>query len=342
MKNHSVLQHIHDTLRTLWAVILVTIAAACHDDCDEATTHTPSNTTPIAFNAATTDGRGVENGTTWANTDGSQMAVWAYYYGEGSETPQNTMIETTLTYNAANTRWDYAPVVYWPLQGTMDFFAYAPARAKARREFTTFSPSHVNHQAILLRCHVPASEVTTIHQLADLAGMDAGPNDAARQEDLMFAFQRNVACADRAVTDFVTLCFAHVMAGLKLALSDERPIALPTGTAKVVFGIGRLKTGGTLAICEPAAPGGRPSVVWTLDGQEGTFYITADTADTGTLTLPNDEFFFPPQTIEGGLRVTAYFYDTDNHRLDYREVNTDIQQIERGKSVTITLTEPAP
>lgn len=299
-------------------------------------------TIPIAFGASddTSATRGKELGSGWGTDKNSAMAMWAYYYQDGSSTPQSMMQENLLRYNEANTRWDYSPIIFWPKQGEMDFFAYAPyapAGEGARKEFTTFSPSHINHQAILLNCHVPASVITTVDQLQTLT--DA-PNDAYNQHDLMFAFQRRVKCAEQSVTSSVNMRFAHVMACIKFDVeSSDATFNLPANTAKVVFGIGRLKTGGTLAICEPATPGGEPDVVWTLDGQEGTFYYTVEIR-YGKLFFTRDEFFFPPQDIEGGLVVTAYFFDSEGKRLEYHTITPQpsITKLERGKCTVLKLT----
>lgn len=321
--------------------------ASCGSDLEE-TAKVEFSTVPVSFGASDDAGgmtRGSEYGSDWSIQFGSAMAMamWAYYYQDGSSTPQSMMLENTLTYNSTNARWDYSPIIYWPKSGNMDFFSYAPARIiggdgkyvtpNAREEFTTFSPSHINHQAILMNCHVPASQITSTTQLETLT---KNVNDAANQFDLMFAFQRNVKCAEQTVSSKVNMKFAHVMAGIKFGVESGATFNLPAGTTKVVFGIGRLKTGGTLAICEPSTPGAEPGVVWTLDGQEGTFYYTVDIVD-GKLFFTSDEFFFPPQNIENGLVVTAYFYDAGG-KTGYRTVRADIKQLERGKCTVLKLT----
>lgn len=299
------------------------------------------STIPIDFDASDAYAtRGSECGTGWGTAPGSAMAMWAYYYQDGSSTPQSMMQENKLEYNSSNHRWEYSPIIFWPKQGEMDFFAYAPyapAGGGARAEFTTFSPSHINHQAILLNCHVPKSVITTVSQLQTLT---VDPNDAVNQHDLMFAFQRRVKCAEQSVTSSVNMRFAHVMACIKFGVeSSDATFNLPANTAKVVFGIGRLKTGGTLAICEPATPGGEPDVVWTLDGQEGTFYYTVPIT-SGSMYFSNEEFFFPPQDIEGGLVVTAYFFDSAGKRLEYHTITPQpsITKLERGKRTVLKLT----
>lgn len=313
--------------------------ASCGSDLEE-TAKVDYSTVPVSFGASDDAGgmtRGREYGSTWSTTDDSEMAMWAYYYQDGSSTPQSMMQENTLTYNSTNARWDYSPIIYWPKSGNMDFFSYAPVCDGARKEFTTFSPSHINHQAILMNCHVPASQITSTTQLETLE-KTKNVNDAANQFDLMFAFQRNVKCAEQTVSSKVNMKFAHVMAGIMFGVESGATFNLPAGTTKVVFGIGRLKTGGTLAICEPSTPGAEPGVVWTLDGQEGTFYITAP-INGAVLSFPGDVFFFPPQNIESGLVVTAYFYDAEgNKKTDYRTVRTDIKQLERGKCTVLKLT----
>lgn len=311
--------------------------ASCGSDLEE-TAKVEFSTVPVSFGASDDAGgmtRGREYWSDWSTTNNSAMAMWAYYYQDGSSTPQSMMQENTLTYT--NNRWDYSPIIYWPKSGTMDFFSYAPVLDGARKEFTTFSPSHINHQAILMNCHVPASQITSTTQLETLA-KTKNVNDAANQHDLMFAFQRNVKCAEQTVSSKVNMKFAHVMAGIKFSVESGATFSLPAGTTKVVFGIGRLKTGGTLAICEPSTPGAEPGVVWTLDGQEGTFYYTVDIVD-GKLFFNSHVFFFPPQNIESGLVVTEYFFDAEGKKtMDYRTVRTDIKQLERGKCIVLKLT----
>lgn len=300
----------------------------------------------------------------WSSTDGSTMAVTAVHYPQDSETPIQMMGEQTVTCKEVTTTspetyvWQYAPVKYWPKSGLMDFFAYAPA-TKARTEVSTLTPSHVNHQAMLMKCHVPASEITTIHTLGTSNGAvsAAKPHDASKQHDLMFAFQRRLRCEDYAsfVNRKVTMKFAHAMAGIKLDVtglkdakdSDDTP-KVPAGTSKIVIGIGRLKTGGTLAICEPA---GAPGVVWTLDGLEGTFYETYTVTWAGSpaaittieregTNKTDDVFFFPPQVLEQGLTVTAYFYDGTNKRIGYRTLTlpkSELGKLTRGTIKTLKI-----
>ena len=318
--------------------------------------------------------RGVAFQPAWSTTKGSTMAVTAVHYPQDSETPIQMMGEQTVTCKEVTTTlpatyvWQYAPVVYWPKSGLMDFFAYAPA-TEARTEVSTLTPSHVNHQAMLMKCHVPASEITTIHTLGTSNGAvsAATPHDASKQHDLMFAFQRRLRCEDYAssVTSKVTMQFAHAMAGIKLDVtglkdamddngtpsddSDDTP-KVPAGTSKIVIGIGRLKTGGTLAICEPATAGETPDVVWTLDGLEGTFYETYTVtwaSSPATITTiereggnEDDVFFFPPQVLEQGLTVTAYFYDQDNKRIGYRTLTlpkSELGELTRGTIKTLKI-----
>lgn len=302
----------------------------------------------------------------WSSTDGSTMAVTAVHYPQDSETPIQMMGEQTVTCKKQDTStpavWQYAPVVYWPKSGLMDFFAYAPAK-EARTEVSTLTPSHVNHQAMLMKCHVPASEITTIHTLGTSNGAvsAAKPHDASKQHDLMFAFQRRLRCEDYAsfVNHKVTMQFAHAMAGIKLDVtglkdakddngtpsddSDDTP-KVPAETSKIVIGIGRLKTGGTLAICEPATAGETPDVVWTLDGLEGTFYETYTVASDGSISREggktDDVFFFPPQVLEQGLTVTAYFYDGTNKRIGYRTLTlpkSELGELTRGTIKTLKI-----
>lgn len=334
----------------LYPFCALLMLVSCATDLEEST-RPEFSTVPISFGAsddAESVTRGNEIGSGWSHEDNSKMAMWAYFFESGSSTPQSMMQEQVLTYSGTNARWEYSPIIFWPKSGTMDFFSYAPARIiggdgkyvtpNAREEFTTFSPSHINHQAILMNCHVPASQITSTTQLETLA-KTKNVNDAANQFDLMFAFQRNVKCAEQTVSSKVNMKFAHVMAGIKFGVKEGDTFNLPAGTTKVVFSIGRLKTGGTLAICEPPTPEAEPGVVWTLDGQEGTFYYTVPIVG-GSIVFTSEEFFFPPQDIEQGLVVTAYFYDGEGkkNQTDFRTVRTDIKKLERGKCTVLKLT----
>lgn len=327
--------------------IFAAMLASCSTDADSPQSPTVIEFSDVPIGFGTTTSRGTEIGTGWSTSEGSAFNVTAYYYADGSSTPLSLINDNNVRYESGS--WTYAPTVYWPKNGTVDFFSYAPAcigdngnpiTPNARHEFNTFTPSHINHQAILVDCHVPASEITTIHTLETLGTATSPyPNDAKNQEDLMFAFQRNVKCAEQSVSSKVNMKFAHVMAGIRFGVKEGAIFTLPAGTTKVVFGIGRLKTGGTLAICEPSTPGAEPDVVWTLDGQEGTFYYTVP-IDGTTIRFDSEEFFFPPQDIENGLVVTAYFYDEEGkkNQTDFRTLRTDIKKLERGKCTVLKLT----
>lgn len=320
---------------------------------------------PLAFTVSEEPlTRGTAFNATWSAQGGSAFSVVGYYYAPGSLTPQ-PLLDNTVTRGAS--QWGYSPVVYWPMEGTADFFSYAPACEGARKEFQRFTPIHTDYQAILADCHVPASQITTIHSLGTYnSAITAYPHDAANQYDLMMAYLRDVPCAEQAVTSYVNMKFVHVMAGVRInmaALVTAGLTKLPAGTKKIVIGLGRIRTGGTLAICEPASPGGPADVVWTLDGLEGTFYETYDVewSDETTISAITREttgmpsgaadqaweddatFFFPPQEFESGLTVTAYFYDKENKRLFYHAVTlpytgTDaIHALERGKILNLKL-----
>lgn len=310
---------------------------------------------PLSLDDESDVTRGTAYGSSWGTATGSNMDVWAYHYQPNSTTPIGLMREQRVTYDSPY--WVYTPIIFWPKEGTADFYAYAPACYGARREFETFTPSHINYQALLMNCHVPASQITTIHTLGTANGYvsTVKPHDAANQYDLMFAFNRDMICSEQSVSDVVNFKFVHAMAGLRLMVAtDGYALNIPSDAAKMIVGVGRLKTGGTLAICEPNALGGYPEVEWTLDGLEGTFYETyniIDNPDTPgqkiisrerTVDVPDDQgdFFFPPQKLENGITVSLYFYDEDNKRIDYRVANVSkskIGELPRGTITTLKL-----
>lgn len=345
--------------------MMVTMVTSCGDHQEvEPSQAVQLSDTPVGFGVGETSlqladeiavTRGMAFQPAWSTTNESTMAVTAVHYPQDSETPIQMLGEKTVTCTGATTTspavWQYTPLIYWPKSGLMDFFSYAPA-TEARTEVSTLTPSHVNHQAMLMKCHVPASEITTIHTLGTSNGdvLASTPHDASKQHDLMFAFQRRLRCEDYAssITNKVTMQFAHAMAGIKLNVdglkdakdSDDTP-KVPAGTSKIVIGIGRLKTGGTLAICEPA---GAPDVVWTLDGLEGTFYETYTVTSDGSISREggneDDVFFFPPQVLEQGLTVTAYFYDSTDKRIGYRTLTlpkSELGELTRGTIKTLKI-----
>lgn len=309
----------------------------------------------------------------WAEVQGNVMNVTAVHHQEGSNTPIAMMSErdvTHVTLDPTVLQWTYFPVVYWPTNGTMDFYGYAPSTDLVRNEFSSLTYSHDNYQAMLMKCHVPNSVVTTTDQFMAANNPETLaqlPHDAANQQDIMFAFQRNMKCTEQAVTSVVKMNFAHVMAGVKInfltygeinpsTYGDSHPdkdkiaFNIPRGTMKVLIGIGRIKTGGTLAICEPDYLGGAPNVEWTLDGLEGTFYesFNVDNSDPERpqLVIPledaehprQDIFFFPPQKLDRDLTVTAYFYNSENKRIGYRITTASgLGRFERGKIVTLKI-----
>lgn len=392
-------------LRNILIVTMLLILTACRQDQEDlwGTNDVEYSKTPVSFVTQETvmplvsasQGadeqtgpvtRGTELQSGWSTTTGSTMAVWAYYYQHGGSTPQSMLQEKTITCvepTSGTFVWNYTPVIYWPKSGTMDFFSYAPACVGARKQINNILPSNINYQALLMNCHVPASQITTIHSLGSNNTMvTTFPHDAKGQHDLMFAFERNMKCDEQSTTSKVNFKFVHAMAGLKINMepddnktpddpSDDTP-KIPDGTSKIIIGIGRIKTGGTLAICEPATDGVPPTVVWTLDGLEGTFYesylvewdsvvpnkvleikreqtgITAEVPATPTPEEINAweneaTFFFPPQPFETGLTVTAYFYNASNVRLGYRTLTLPttgtgaIKELKRGEIITLNI-----
>ncbi|MCQ2335385.1 MAG: fimbrillin family protein [Paludibacteraceae bacterium] len=309
-----------------------------------------------------TQSRGLAHGTTWTTTPGSQMAVSAYHYASASSaTPQRMLVEKTVSCADAGAglyRWDYSPVIYWPHSGKMDFYAYAPAKTDGGGNpvdgentsmiISSLRTSHIDHQGMLMDCHVPASEVTTIHQIIrnDGLGNTFFPNDEDHQVDAMFAMLRNRDCAEVAMAERVNLQFAHAMASIKLELpitgTNNWGTELPGGGDKtrIVVSLGRIRTGGTLAVCEPATPG-RPDLVWTLDGTEGTFYATF--YNEGTDPSEHDlesTWFFPPQTIQNPTFVLrVYTWDTDHYELsETRTIQLDSPiELEAGTQYTYHL-----
>lgn len=343
----------------LWAIAVM--MAACSD------TEEPLRSRPLTFAVSEEpQARGTAYGTTWGTTDGSAFDVVAYYYAPGSLIAQ-PLLENTVTRDG--TDWGYSPVVYWPIEGTVDFFSYAPACEGARKQLQRFTPNHTDYQTILVDCHVPASEITTVHSLGtDVVPITAYPHDAAHQYDLMFASLRDVPCDEQSVTSRVNLPFVHAMAGVDVdlsALAENAATKIPAGTEKIVVGIGRIKTGGTIAICEPATPGALSDVRWTLDGLEGTFYETyrltwsADDVPVvpgiirDEIRKPADmtteawqkagTFFVPPQQFETGLIVTIYFYDSGGRRMFYRSYTLPttgsdaVPALERGKILKLNI-----
>lgn len=343
-----------------WTIAI--LAAACSGE------EEPLRGSPIGFSASEEmPVRGTAyNNTTWSTVNGSAFDVVAYYYALGSLVAQ-PLLENTVTRDG--TKWGYSPVVYWPVEGTVDFFAYAPACEGARKEIQRFTPSHTDYQTILVDCHVPASEITTVHSLGtDYVPITAFPHDAAKQYDLMFSSLRDVPCDEQSVTSRVNMQFVHSMAGVDVdlsALAENAATKIPAETGKIVVGIGRIKTGGTLAICEPATPGGLCDVRWTLDGLEGTFYetyqVTWSADDVPVVTgIIRDEirkpadmtteawqkagtFFVPPQQFETGLIVTIYFYDSGGRRMFYRSYTLPttgsdaVPALERGKILKLNI-----
>lgn len=348
--------------RILPYIIFCTIAilaAACSGE------EEPLRGSPIGFSVSEEmPVRGTAyNNTTWSTVNGSAFDVVAYYYALGSLVAQ-PLLENTVTRDG--TKWGYSPVVYWPVEGTVDFFAYAPACEGARKEIQRFTPSHTDYQTILVDCHVPASEITTVHSLGTYyVPITAFPHDAAKQYDLMFSSLRDVPCDEQSVTSRVNMQFVHAMAGVKVDLTkllEHAATKIPAETGKIVVGIGRIKTGGTLAICEPATPGALSDVRWTLDGLEGTFYetyqVTYDqnqvkgiirdrTGKPGDMSDDAWEaagtFFVPPQQFESPLVVSVYFYSSGGRRMFYRSYTLPttgsdaVPALERGEILNINI-----
>ena len=119
----------------LSAPLLLTAAilmAACSGDDANDTNDTPTPTndkTEIAFNTATTTWHDATRATTYNNaadlqTEGN-FTCFAYDAGTTTVNVTSNVNGITATWNSST--WAFAEKHYWPLTGSLDFFAYMPA-----------------------------------------------------------------------------------------------------------------------------------------------------------------------------------------------------------------------
>lgn len=134
-------------------------------------------------------------------TDGDKIGISSYYLKQGETIDNvlpNFMYDQVAEYSSASKTWLYSPIKYWPLDGTLDFYAYAPYGTA----HTALSPNTVTGYPTLTYSN-PSADIDLM--AAEAPGMDCGEHGT------------------------VTLNFHHLLAKVNFAFTykgddDYRPV----------------------------------------------------------------------------------------------------------------------
>lgn len=119
-------------------------------------------------------------------SDGDTIGVYAYYNTNADTT--EFMSNQPIVYK--NGTWTYSPLKYWPQDGNIGFYAYAPYNASA--------PMKKQDGKMLLKWNVE--------------------NDVTKQKDLLMpASIVNVDCKDKKVVQFV---FSHALSNIHFSVNN--------------------------------------------------------------------------------------------------------------------------
>lgn len=215
------------------------------------------------------------------------VGVVAFLSGTGSEyIPQQTLFSP----NATNALWHTSDRYFWPAEGSLKFWAWAPATLPAG-EGSGFTPVFSADRNVMTFSY----SMQTPDPVAQ--------NDALAQPDLV------VACATAGRnTDNggVTLSFSHPLASITFSAGDVRDGFIRSIALKNILGSGECVFDGS-------------SLLWTPSGSPMTFTQTFNAAVSGGIsnqpvtmageTFGERTFMTVPQTLGADAAIEVVFDD---------------------------------
>ena len=254
------------------------LLAGCSADSTDDTTSPATHDADIRFNVDVWRVMEGTRATTFDNaaalqTEGS-FTCFAYDAGTTTVNTTSNVSGITATWNGS-TAWEFADKHYWPLTGSLDFFAYMPADLTADEanyisieEYAAGNPS--------FSCTVPMTS----------AGQ-------ASIKEFIYALTTGQDKAHNAAG--VNLTFKHPFTRIKLQLSSTQAnIHINTITLKSLKNNGTCSFNGTTSTWTPS--GDATNFVATLNAD----YSAND--DIGT-------YIMIPQTFSGAIEVKATWSD---------------------------------
>lgn len=318
------------------------LLASCGSDMVSSADDIVTTGVPIGFscldNDNNADARPTRGSQVTTETGIGSFIVNARYYQTSGGAPVDYLHNQTVSYNTAATTWTYTPQRYWPSTGEIDFFAYSPAAPKGTIESLTLR--HDGYPDWMLRYNVKNPVITSINELEGSslsADVWAKACDAENQEDLLLSINPQVSCADQTAGSKVALHFLHALAGLRFQFAGT--YSFPEGTTHVILAVAPLSTGGTISMNRATGTDTSPTITWSLDESEATYYQAYTLSADHKLSTDGMTFFLPPQTLKN-FTVIARFYKQENGTYTHlatkssKKINITLQ---RAQTTTVTI-----
>ena len=265
------------------------------------------------------------NADVWRVMEGSRATTYdnaAALQSEGSFTCSAYVAEGTTPYISSspvawNTdKWEFADGKhYWPMEGSLDFFAYMPATL----------PSYLSVNYSTARS--PQVTCTNLPMTYDSENPTAGQGSSMKE--FVYALQTNQSKASQGASG-VTLTFKHPFARIYFQLAASHPdVTIYSITFKDV------KTGGTCSFNGTAS-------TWTPSDATADFTMNlndgvAFNSNPATPSPIGGPFLMVPQTFDGDIVVRAGWIDW-GEVLPHNVSTTVSTTWEPGYSYTYTFT----
>lgn len=313
-------------------LLAVTLAACTADSMYPLEDSIEYTTVPVGFTcSAASNGDAESRGTLVGSGGMSSFVVSALHYPGTTTVPENFFNGQTIS--KSGTSWTYSPLKYWPKDGEVDFYAFAPTTIHGTMQSVTLN--HGIYPDWLLRYNAKSPAIISKNEIEGATITQSAfnkANDAANHEDLLLAVKPKVQCGGT-VTPTVQLNFVHAMAGLELKF--DQGYHFPTDATHAIIAFAPMCTGGTIALEKTTTAS--TAVRWTLDETEATYYqqvtLTPAASSTGT-------FFLPPQNLKNFTVIIRFYQQTSDNTYTLIETKTSHKTnltLETGKVTTITL-----
>ena len=155
------------------------------------------------------------------------------------------------------------------------------------------------------------------------------PTDVSKQEDLMFAVNKNAS--EPADGNATSLDFKHSLAAVKFVVGD-----LPTGTKVTSVALKGVKYKGDLAVT--AGNNGEAQLAWSKLGNDTENFTQATTKEVkendtdNAITNENQTFFMMPQTLPDGAIVEVVVEDEKASKVTLTGALQDATAAEQAKN----------
>ena len=166
----------------IFFVGLLTLSVSCEKSKDS---DSVENLNKIEFQCSNST-ESISRGTEMNNATINNFGVYAYYtegvYDEASSVP-NFMFNSHVSRTTRASAWTYAPVMYWPTDGGVSFFAYSPHAVAAKDPHITLGSTLTTEGAPQITYLVPDNVVEQIDLLISTPFYDQTKTSASNADN---------------------------------------------------------------------------------------------------------------------------------------------------------------